>query len=185
MKEQSQNSPFPDLNIRPFRLERSAKHRIQGDELVSNGDLKEERYADILGAEFFQARDDILSEIRAFLDYAEYRKKLGSIRTPPFDALSEVDEVMQANALKIAEFAMDQLIRRTAQTLECSIRNYPGDYWVEFEVLATTYKVTDLKSSGPKLKKVETVKVTSLDNLRLSSSYGRWVNSFGGSRNVS
>jgi hypothetical protein len=43
-------------------------------------------------------------------------------------------------ALQVAEVAMNNLIDRVAQSIGCDVRDYPGGYWIEFEIKAVVCK---------------------------------------------
>jgi hypothetical protein len=155
MKETA-NETFPPRDAKPFRMQRRTNYAIPAEVLIADEANRQTNFEDILGAGYFQARNDVLAEYRALLTDVAYRAKLGTIKGQKIDEIAQLDLKSQDLALRLAEMSMDRLIERIDSELTGSIRDYPAGYWIEFERKAVLYKILGFNANGPKLKKVLT-----------------------------
>lgn len=174
-----EDQSFPDISLKPFSMIRGAPYPISGDQLVIDNENALRNHVDILGCQFFQARNDILKELAKLGDDSEYRAKLGKTKAAKLEAFSALPKVQRDIALALAEVAMNHLIDRVAQTIGCAERNYPGGYWIEYKIESQVSKIIDTGHAGIKLKKVTKQVITGDSQVTLGSSYGRWLNTFG------
>jgi hypothetical protein len=170
---------FPDTRFQPFQERRPLSYGIHGDELLADKEHALANFCDILGAEFFQGRDDICVQLLKLGEDGAFREKLGTVNAAKYEAFAALPPEHQAIAVDVAREAMNQLIRRVAQSIACDVRGFPGEYWVEWQIKAVLYKVLSIGESGPKLKKVATQAITGDPKGTLASSFGRWLNKFG------
>lgn len=175
---------FPDLRFQAFQQRHPTEYSVPGDELLIDKENAVRNFADIYGARFFQARDDIALQLRKLGEDETFRAKLGTVKASRFEKFAALPDEQRAVAVQLAEEAMNQLIDRVAQSVACDVRNYPGGYWIEFEIKAIVYKVLGFGQNGPKLKKVGTQLMTGDPKVTLGSSFGRWLNKFGTKRNT-
>ena len=104
---------------------------------------------------------------------------MGKVKAAKFEKFAALSEEQRAVAVQLAEEAMNQLIDRAAQSVSGDVRNYPGGYWIEFEIKAVVYKILGYGDNGAKLKKVASQLMTGDSQCTLASSFGRWLNKFG------
>lgn len=175
----SLDQPFPNLSYPPFQERSPSAYAVHGDELLADKDNALKNFADIFGAKFFQARDDITMQLIKLGEDSEFRAKLGKVKAERFEKFSALSDEQRAVAVQLAEESMNLLIDRVAQSISCDVRDYPGGYWVEFEIKAVIYKVLGFNSNGPKLKKICSQIMTGDPKVTLGSSFGRWLNKFG------
>jgi hypothetical protein len=173
----TRSDTFPHRDAKPFRIQRRTNYSVPADVLIADEANRQTNFEDILGAGYFQARNDILAEYRALLTDVAYRAKLGTIIGQKIDEIAQLDSKSQDLALRLAEMAMDRLIERIDSELTGSIRDYPGGFWIEFELKAVVYKILGFNANGPKLKKVFTHVLDSSASIK--NKYGRWLNQFG------
>jgi hypothetical protein len=174
--------PFPDPRFQAFQQRRPNTYSVPGDELLNDKANAVRNFADIYGAEFFQARDDITVQLKKLGEDQAFRAKLGTVKAARFEKFAALPDEHRAVAVQLAEEAMNQLIDRVAQSVAGDVRNYPGGYWIEFEIRAVVYKILGFGPNGPKLKKMATQLMTGDPKVTLGGSFGRWLNRFGGKR---
>jgi hypothetical protein len=175
---------FPDLNFPPFQVRSPSAYAVHGDELLADKSNILKNFADIYGAQFFQARDDIILQLTKIGEDSKFRSKLGKVKAAKFEKFAALSEEQRAIAVHLTEEAMNQLIDRVAQAVSCDVRNYPGGYWIEFEIKAVVYKILGFSANGPKLKKVAAQVMTGDPKSTLASSFGRWLNKFTAKRPI-
>lgn len=175
---------FPDRSVKPFRLVRLCHYPVHGDQMIATPEDALKNHVDILGCQFFQARDDVLAELEALSSDADYRAKLGNTNAAKFEAIASLPDEQQQVALALAEEALNCLINRVVQTLGGEERNYPGGYVINYKIEAQVSKITGASSNGVKLKKVARQLITGDKKDTLLTSFGRLLNSFGRRRNA-
>lgn len=171
---------FPNMNYKPFSYRPTTNSfPIDPQILIADDENALRNHVDILGWQFFQARNEILDTLTKLGEDQVYREKLGTIKAAKLEAFAKLDPKSRDVALSLAEEAMNHLIDRVAQTIGCDNRGYGGDLCIEHHIECRVFKIVGANANGVKLKKVAKCVITGDAQVTLGGSFGRWLNMFG------